>query len=254
MNGLAVFFKKEMLETVRTWRAWVLPAILLFMGIASPLMAKLMSQLLESMAKQQPGMLLKLAPPTYSDAYMQWLKNLTQIVLWAVIIVAGGTVSGEKRSGTAVLVLTKPLSRTAFVLAKAAAAAVLLLVATAIGGVVCWGGTLALFGTAPAAPFFAATGIWLIFALTLTSVTILLSTLVDSPIGAAGIGLGVYAVFSLSALWSPLLRYGVVGLLAASSDFLTGKQPELLWPLLAGVALATVSLVGATAAVSRREI
>ena len=254
MRGWTVFLGKEAQETARTWRIWVLPGLLLFLGVTSPLVAWLMPSLLKSVANQQPGVHIQLPPPTSADAYVQWLKNLSQVALWASIIAAGGLVSSEKRAGTAVLVLTKPISRAAFVLAKAAAAGGLLVLATTAGALACWGETYALFGTAPLEPFAAATGAWLAFALLMTAVTVMLSTVIDSPVGAAGAGLAVYALLALSSLWPPLARYGAAGLLGAPGELLAGKSPPLLWPLAVSALLAVACLAGATAALSRREL
>ena len=76
------------------------------------------------------------------------------MVLLALIIGGGGLVSGERASGTAIIVLTKPVSRAAFVLAKLVAELVLLLVATMVATVVTLLVTRALFPPVAAAPLF----------------------------------------------------------------------------------------------------
>jgi len=55
MSGLWPFLRKEALEILRTWRIWVLPGVLLFMGLSSPILASLMPELMKSVAAQQPG-------------------------------------------------------------------------------------------------------------------------------------------------------------------------------------------------------
>ena len=89
--------------------------------------------------------------PTYLDAYAQWAKNLTQIVLFAIIIIYGGLSRPERKSGTAILVLTKPVSRSAFVVAKAVVHSVFLALALVVtlGTLVTWGATALVFGKAP---------------------------------------------------------------------------------------------------------
>src|SRR5665811_336834 len=83
------------------------------------------------------------------SAYIQWIKNLSQIALFALIIIYGSIVSSESKSGTAVLVLTKPVSRTAFVIAKAAVHSAFLAVLVVAGTLVTWALTAAVFGQAP---------------------------------------------------------------------------------------------------------
>jgi len=99
MKGFAVFARKEALEIVRTWRIWVLPCMALFFALSGPLMAKWTPQIVSAVGGPAVSKIFQLIPtPTYLDAYGQWTKNLTQIVLIAIIIIYGSLVSGEKSS------------------------------------------------------------------------------------------------------------------------------------------------------------
>ena len=60
MNGLSLrgfrtFAAKEMLETRKTWRLWVLPGILVFLGLTTPILAAVTPALLKATAQRQPG-------------------------------------------------------------------------------------------------------------------------------------------------------------------------------------------------------
>src|SRR6185503_13824521 len=145
MSGFTAFLRKELTEIRRTWRLWVIPGMLVFFGITSPIIAALTPALVQSMAAAQPGVVIQLPPPTAFDAYGQFLKNLDQFVLLAVVITGAGVVSGERSSGTAILALTKPLSRGAFVVAKILSQVVLLVAATALGTAACLGMTAVVF-------------------------------------------------------------------------------------------------------------
>jgi ABC-2 type transport system permease protein len=111
MTGFGAFLRKEVTEIRRTWRLWVIPGMLVFFGVTSPIIAALTPALVRSMAASQPGVVIQLPAPTALDAYAQFIKNLDQFVLLALVITGAGIVSGERASGTAILVLTKPLSR-----------------------------------------------------------------------------------------------------------------------------------------------
>ena len=113
MTGLGAFLHKELTEIRRTWRLWVIPGMLVFFGVTSPIIAALTPALVRSMTASQPGVAIRLPPPRTLDAYAQFMKNLDQFVLIAVVIAGAGVVSGERASGTAILALTKPLSRRA---------------------------------------------------------------------------------------------------------------------------------------------
>ena len=148
MSVFNVLLRKELREIRRTWRIWVLPAILLFIAITSPILAQITPALVRSLASNQPGVVIELPDPTPLDSYRQFASQLSQIGLLALIITTAGIISSELRSGTAILVLTKPVSRRSFVLAKLAAQLALLTGATILATLVCWVGTLAIFGEA----------------------------------------------------------------------------------------------------------
>lgn len=255
MSGLTAFLGKELREILRTWRIWVLPGIVLFFAISGPPLAKITPELLGSlMTDQQPGVVIQLPDPTYVDAYLQWTKNLSQMVLFAVIIMFGGIISAEKKSGTAALVLTKPLSRSAFVLAKFVSQAALVALPVMAGALATWGITYAVFGEAPLLPLAEATGAWLVFALMFVALMELLSAALDSQAGAAGMGFGAYILLSVAGLWGPALDYTPAGLVGAPTNLVMGKTAALGWPLASAVAIAALCVAGAVLVFRRREL
>lgn len=244
MSGFGAFLRKEALEIVRTWRLWVVPGMLLFFGLTSAPMAALAPALVESLAGSTPGVVIEIPPPTATDAYGQFLKSLSQIVLIALIVAGAGTISAERSSGTAILVLTKPLGRAAFVLAKLTAQLGLLLVATAAATGVCGAVTRLVFPPAPVEPLVTATLLWLAFAGLVVTSMVLFSTLFNSRGAAAGAGLGFLFLTLLLSIWPAATRYSFVGLPGATGAALTmGPLDHLGWPL--GTALAAA--VGFTA-------
>src|SRR5215218_363700 len=164
MTGFGAFLRKELTEIRRTWRLWVIPGMLVFLGVTSPIVAALTPALIKSVAASQPGVVMRVPTPRALDAYAQFIKNLDQFVLIAVIIAGAGVVSGERASGTAILALTKPLSRGAFVVAKILSQIVLLAVATALGTAVCLGMTAVVFDGGSPTGLVAAVALWLLYA------------------------------------------------------------------------------------------
>ncbi|MBC7220856.1 ABC transporter permease [Candidatus Bipolaricaulota bacterium] len=253
MTGFRAFLGKELREIVKTWRIWVLPGIGLFFAVTGPVIARFTPQLLAAVAPDT-GLVFQIPNPTFLDAYLQWTKNLIQLVTFAIIIIFAGVVSAERRSGTAVLVLTKPLSRRAFIAAKAVAQGAFLMATVAVGAAVTWALTYAVFGEAPLVPFVQATGIWLVWALMVLGIMVFLSSLVGSQAGAAGLGLGVFVLFSIGSIWTPVVRYSPAGLLGAPTDVLLGRAGPLLWPVVTGLVLTGISVAAAVVAFSRKEL
>src|SRR5450756_482872 len=77
-----------------------------------------MPTLVDRLGGLQQGFAISVAEAVGSAAYAEYLGNLGELVMFALVIAYGGIVSSEVRSGTAALALAKPLSRGAFVLAK----------------------------------------------------------------------------------------------------------------------------------------
>ena len=255
MSGFSAFVRKEATEIVRTWRIWVLPGMLLMFALTGPLLAKYTPEIIGAVGGSQAAAIIKAIPkPTYLDSYAQWAKNLTQIVLFAVIIIYGGLISSERKSGTAVLVLTKPVSRTAFVVAKAFVHAVFLAVAVTLGTLVTWGGTALIFGRADGGPLWGSAMAFLTFGVLFIAIMTLLSSLLGSQAGAAGIGLGVFAVISIAGLWEPLAKYSPVGLANAPMVLATGKGFAILWPVVTSLVLSCVLVALAAWAFRTKEL
>lgn len=251
MTGFTVFARKEALEILRTWRRWVLPGILVFFAVTGPPLARYTPQIVKAFAGSQLAG-FTVPEPTYLDSYAQWTKNLTQIALFALIIIYGGLVSAESRSGTAVLVLTKPVSRSAFVLVKTAVNAVFVTVLLVVGTALTWGLTAAFFGTAPASGLWGSALVWLVLAVQFIALMTVLSVVIGSAAGAAGAGLGVYVLLSIAAVWKPLASYSPAGLPTQATSLAAGTAAAPLWPVLTSVLLSAV-LVAAAAVLFRRK-
>ena len=254
MSGFGVFLAKELHEIRRTWRIWVIPGLTIFFAITGPIIALFTPALLASMASEQPGVVLQLPDPTAREALGQFLRNMGQIVMIALVITGAGSVSGERSSGTAILVLTKPLSRGAFVLAKLVSQQVLLIGSTIVGAAVTIGVTALLFDNLPVGDFLRATTLWLASAIPFLGVMVLCSVVFRARGAAAGAGLSWLFGVLLLSIWPPLNRWTFVGLTGASTSALLGQKAEVTWPLItAGLLLVVVTLV-AMRAFERKEL
>jgi ABC-2 type transport system permease protein len=254
MNGFTTFLAKELTEIRKTWRIWVIPGMLVFFAITSPIIAQVTPALLGSMAKSQPGMVVKIPSPTWRDSYAQYLKSLSQMVLIAVVITGAGALSGERSAGTAVLTLTKPVSRAGFVLAKIVSQAGLLVGATILSTAVCIALTLGIFGSAPLEPLLAAVSIWVIDALLLIVVMTFFSAGFASRGAAAGAGLGFWFLTLLISIWPPASRYSFVGLMSASGRALAGQPAGALWPITTSVVAVILGAWAAVKVFERQEL
>lgn len=254
MRGFSVFLGKEFTEIVRTWRLWVLPVIMIVFGVLSPVLAKITPQLLDSIAGDQVGMVIELPEPTTIDAYLQFMKNNAQIALFAIIISMAGMVSSERKSGTAALVLTKPVSRGGFITAKVVSNWILVAVSTLLGWLACLGVTAVLFEVELVTEFAKATVGWMALALMLVAVMGLLSVAIKSQAGAAGAGLGVYLGIVVLSAWGPARDNTFAGLFTAGDRLVMGEDPALALPIATAIAASLLCVALAVVIFRRQEL
>ena len=189
MSGFKPLLQKELLEHWRTFRLPVVAMIFLMLGLMSPLLAKYLPQLVEQFAGELDFVV---PPPVKADAIDQTLKNIGQFGPIAAILLAMGTVAGEKQRGTAGLVLTKPVTRTAFLVAKFAALSITLAIAMVLGCAGSYLYTYLLFGAVPVVGFFVFSLMLTLSVLVYAALTFLGSTVLRSALPAAA-GLAVFA-------------------------------------------------------------
>ena len=121
MDGFAVMLRKELLEAWRNQRFLVVGVIFLLLGIISPVGAKYLPELLKALGTGQQGVQVIVPTPTVNDAIAQFLKNVAGTGVFVALLLPMSAIAREKEQGTASFVLTKPVSRQAFLAAKALA-------------------------------------------------------------------------------------------------------------------------------------
>ncbi|EOH91899.1 ABC transporter permease [Enterococcus pallens] len=143
MKALIYFTKKECLESWRTSKLWILVVIFLIFGIMNPLMAKFLPEIIKSTMGQ--AIAATLPEPSSLDSWTQFYKNITQMGLIVIVLLASGTISQEVSRGTLVNLVTKGLNRTSVVISKAIALIVQWTFCVSIAFLVTWGYTLYYF-------------------------------------------------------------------------------------------------------------
>lgn len=253
MYGFAVLLRKELREAWRTNRLLIVGAVLLFFGIASPLTAKYLPQIFASLGGTS-GVQVTFPTPTTEDAVDQFLKNLGNGAIIAILL-GMGIVAREKERGTAAFVLTKPASRAAFLAAKFVALMLIFAFGVTLAGVAMYGYTAYLFAAPGIIGFAAACALVLLATLTYAALTFLGSTLARSPLPAAGVGVGA---FVLLTILGTLPRVGDLTpgalFVPARALALGGTPPHLTASMLGNLALIAASLILSWLLFSRQEL
>jgi ABC-2 type transport system permease protein len=244
MKGLGPLLKKEVKEQLRTHKLVIVGGIFLLFGITTPLMLKYLPQILKLAGEQ---IAIDIPPPTAVQSLAEYASTIGQMGILVAVLVAMGSIANERRHGTAVMMLSKPVSRAAFVSAKLMAMSLTFLVSLTVASLFCFGYTVWLIADASVWAFVSLNlllGLFLVFSL---AVTLLFSSVFRSSIAAGGLSIAVLITQAgLSAV--PLIGNYMPGkLLGWGTSLLTGDGDSYWWAL--GI---TVVLVGLCLYLSQR--
>ncbi len=247
--------KKEFLAIAKTYRLWVVPAVFLLFALLSPPVAKYTPQIISSAMPK--GVTIKIPEPALLDALIQWTKNLSQMGILATILFTMGLVSEEKARNTIQLVLTKPVSRTWFVLSKLFAQCVLVLGSIKITAFICYIYAIAIFGGNKATAFTQANLLFLIYVFLIISVTLSFSTVFSNQIAAGGLSLIGFAILSILPVFGKALSKYSPGVLPVLADKILKGEASIsasTWPIIMSLILATAFLAIAIVIFNHQEL
>lgn len=206
MNGFIAVLGKELREQWRTYRFLVALALIGLFGLLSPLMAYFMPE----MFKMIPGgeaFVGMIPAPTVTDALGQYIKNTSQFAIILAILLPMGAVVQEKEKGTAALMLSKPLPRGSFLLAKFAAYTLVFGVSILVAGLAGYYYTGLLFEFLPFGKWMAMNALLLLYTLVYVALTLFFSTLGKSQAFAGGLSLAVLALLAIFGAFPSLAQY-----------------------------------------------
>jgi ABC-2 type transport system permease protein len=253
MRGYMALLKKEIKEQLRTNRIIIVAGVLLFFGLSTPLLVKYTPELIKMAGEELGG--FELPPPTALQAMGEYTSTMMQFGVLIVILIAMGAIAKERESGTAALVLSKPVGNPAFVLAKFKALGLTTLVAAVLGSVACWGYTYLLFDGTPAAGFLGMNILLLLYLLLAIAVTLLYSAMFKSQLAAGALGLVTIIVLSMVSALPWVGKYLPGELVSWGNHLLAGEPGGDAWGAVAVTAvLIAGSLYLAWTALRKKEI
>lgn len=251
MRGFVPLLKKELREQIKTYRFLIVGGLFLFFGITTPLILKYLPQILESAGE---GFNFEMPPPTAAESLMEYASSVGQVGVLLAVITAMGCIANELRNGTAVMILSKPVTRGAFVVSKLAAMSLVFLVSLVVASAFCFAYTVWLIEGTGIASFIwlnLLLGIFLVFCL---AVTVFLSSLFKSSLAAGGIAVGILLGQALLGGAPVVGRFMPNKILGWGNSLLTGGG-ESYWPAL-GVTLVLIILcaLAAQRSLKRRDL
>jgi ABC-2 type transport system permease protein len=225
-----VALRKELLEQWRTYRLLVVAAVLLALGLLSPLAAKLTPELIRLVPNgdQLAGLI---PAPTMLDAVAQYLKNMSQFAVILALLLTMGAVTQEKERGTAAMMLSKPLPRWAFLAAKFAALGLTFAASLVLAGAGAYYYTWLLFGPLDLAAWAALNGLLLVHTLVYVALTLLCSVLTRSQAAAGGLAFGLLVLLTIMSAIPQVGQFLPGELVTWSARLIAGGPSG--WPALA---------------------
>jgi ABC-2 type transport system permease protein len=192
---------------------------------------------------QDPSMNAETIASTKVEVFGELFPSLLHSTALGAIVAALGAIVGERQRGTAAWILSKPVARGAFVLAKLFAyAAALILLAVLAPATIFYGERILFLGAPPAlGPHLAIVGLAVLHLLWYLNLTLLLGTIVQGHGAVAGVALGVLFGGQMTTEVVPSLAlvmpHGLMGIARALS---LGQPLPTTWPLTIGAVGATV--------------
>lgn len=211
MKQFYIFIKKECLESWRNFKWIWMPLVFILLGLTQPITTYFMPKILKSAGNLPPGAVIRIPTPSAPEVLFSTIVSQFNMIGVLVIVLAFmASIPGEKKNGSAALILVKPVSFTAYIMSKWVAALIIVWVSYALGMFANWYYTYQLFAWVDLGGVvkgFFVYGLWLTFVLTLV---FFFGSLVKSSGINAALSLGLTIILSMGTsllaekfLWLP---------------------------------------------------
>ncbi|MDO9122456.1 MAG: ABC transporter permease subunit [Anaerolineaceae bacterium] len=252
MNFITAF-NKEFLEQRRTRKFLIALVVLVLFGMTSPLMAKMTPQIM-TMVPGGEAFVGMIPEPTINDAVAQYIKNIIQFGVLLALVFTMGSITVEKDKGTAAMILSKPMPRGSFLLAKFASLALTFIIAVVIAGVAAYYYTYFLFGQMNILNWLTLNGLIVLYILVYIAITLLYSTLTRTQYVAIGLSFGT--LIFLGILGSlPGFGINLPDALISNASLLMSGYPVTNWTgLWVSLGIIVVSITTAWLVSRKQEL
>jgi len=257
LNNFAAFTAKELTESLRTKRLFVLVCVFISLALISVLTARFVGEILAALMSAEGGtpIIIEVPPPVWSDSYAQLYSSLTELGIIAIIMLHMSIILREKSTGTIDLMMAKGLTAGVFVLSKYAVAAGVSLITLFIAVFVTYGYTWVLFYYACSlgcvllgAVSFGA------FMLMMLAIVFLCSAIAKSTAISAVLGLAAFFVMLLIGSLPVVGRFAPSGLVNYSVALSAGGGQDRMGIYIAvAVTVAAICLWLAMRVLRKRE-
>lgn len=179
-------------------------AIFCLTSLLAPVFAKYISEIMSALLDEQVAKAMKtsLEMPSALTPYTQWVKNLNQIGIFVLIILAGKNLHNHLFGGQVPLVLSRYVGRSAYLTGYFLSFLVVIFFCLVFSTGLVWLVTSLFFDSAPIMPLLSASLIWFLFSALILSFILFIQ--VASTRFSLGLvsGFFLYLLINLGEVWS----------------------------------------------------
>ncbi|MDU2583502.1 MAG: ABC transporter permease [Anaerococcus hydrogenalis] len=246
--------KKEAIEGARTKKTTSTLILFLFIGLISPLTAKLTPLILQSIATGNID--INVAPPSEIDSWTQFFKNISQIGMFGLAIILSTQMANEFQKGTLINLLSKGLPRYQVVLSKIFYNFILWFLAYFCSFILTYFYTKYFFGISfPIRNILMAALLPFIFGLFLISLEILAGVISGNVIGTlmlTTVGIVIQLILSIR---DEIVKYMPIALIGKPVNLIKGiGYDDYYVPIITGSILLILCIVISIAIINKKQI
>ena len=245
--------KKEWNEYLKTGKFYILLFVFVFFAILSPITAKFMPEFIKSLSQE---ITITVPPPTWRDSFVQFSKNLNQIVFIVIVLVFLGSVAEEKNHGTASLVAAKGIDRRKWVFSKFLFQILFSLAILAIAFFLCFYYAKLLFPETQFYPAFSSTVLFAVYLFFILTLTIFSSSIGNSLLQSAGIFFAIFIVLNILNIIPQINPYNPMTLSSIENQWIASKVAwrDTIKPIISTVLLSLILIFSGAVYFHKQEL
>lgn len=196
MSSFNVLLRKEWLENIRNFKLYWIPIVFIIFGVIEPISNHYLPEIMKRVGNLPEGTEFTWPEFRGEDIFVSLMGQYQMIGILIIVLAFMGSISGERKNGTATLLYVRPMSFRQYFLSKWIVVNAIVLASVWLGFFAAWYYIRILFNSVSAREVFAFLGtysLWLIFAVTV----VLMFSAWMSTGGAAGLSILVLLVFQI---------------------------------------------------------
>jgi len=213
-------WRLELLRLIRTRRAVALTAVYVFFGLAGPLTARYLAEIIDRFGGGELTVIVPEAVP--ADGIIQFASNAQQIGLLVAVVVAAGALTLDAMPEMSIFLRTRVPSADRLVIPRYVASAAAIATAYVVGLAIAWYETAVLLGGLPVRGMLLGAGLGILYLAFAVAVAAAFGSRLGSVVGTVAATLLVLLVLPIAGIADEIGRWLPSHLVGAQVDLVKG--------------------------------